>query len=357
MKRDRFKFTLCAKMLLAIWVLCVLLTVSGCLNRTDEDIPRYTRFSYEFFGVFDTHVSILAFAESEDDFSIFSRFVYERMNELHRLYSIFDDYEDVVNIKTINDNAGESVVVCRDVFDLIEFAVSWHNNTNGAFNIALGPVTQVWREYRARYQFMPEGHASLPDMDYLESLRHLTDINGIILNREEMTVKLAEPGMSLDVGSVAKSFAVQRVITEARLLSFPVDNFLIDAGRHIRTFGTHQERESGLWHVDVVNPFNPSVPLEEFRLPGGWSVDTSGNYQRYFIYEGQIMGHVISPFTLMPVYQFTSVTVVANSSPVADVLSTALNVVTHQAGIDMAEIRARNVIWLLPDGATRHFPF
>jgi len=340
----------------AAFFIAVVLLV-GCTSGEEETEQRYERFTYEFFGVFDTYISILAFAECEDDFANFSRFVYSRMNELHQLYSIFNEYEGMNNIKTINDNAGESVVVCNDIFDLIEFAINWYHNTGGAFNIALGPVTQVWREYRERYQFAIDGQTNLPDMEYLESLRHLTDIGGVVLNRAEMTVMLTEQGMSLDVGSVAKGFAVQRVIIEARLLNFPVNHFLIDAGGHVRVFGTHQQRQSGLWHIEVLNPYDPNEPLETFRLPGGWSVDTSGNYQRYFVYEGNVLGHVISPFTLKPAQGFTSVTVVANNSAVADVLSTALNVVTHQAGIDMARIRARNVVWLLPGGGTRFYPY
>jgi thiamine biosynthesis lipoprotein len=340
-----------------------LILVASCSNKAAEpppptDADGYRQYVYEFFGPFDTVTQIMAFATDEADFIELRDYIVARMTELHKLYNIFEDYEGINNIKTINENAGIAPVeVSRDIIDLLEFSVMWHERTGGAFNVALGPILRVWHEYRERYAGIDGNLTSLPDMDELVKLNELTDINDVVLDIENQTVFLRKAGMSLDVGSVAKGFAVQRIITEVRIMGLAVQDFLIDAGGNVAAHGTRRLRDTGLWRVDVLNPYDDSKPLAGFEAWGGTSVVTSGNYQRYYMYGDRVMGHIISPFTLMPVDHFTSVTVVARNSGAADVLSTAMYILSHQAGLDLAELYALDVVWLLQGGGLRYYPF
>jgi thiamine biosynthesis lipoprotein len=162
--------------------------------------------------------------------------------------------------------------------------------------------------------------------------------------------------MSLDVGSVAKGFAVQRIIDEVLQSDLAVKDFIIDAGGNVGIAGTHRVRETGVWRVDVLNPLNQNAPLASFDVFGGMSVVTSGNYMRYYTHNGLVMGHIISPSTLMPADHFTAVTVVSRNSAVADVLSTAIFILPYQAGLDLAERYAIDAVWLMQDGTVRTYP-
>ena len=126
--------------------------------------------------------------------------IYDNLEEYHQLYDIYNDYKEINNLKTINDNAGiKPVQVDQRIIDLLTFSKDVYNKTNGKVNIAFGAVLQLWHDYRTEGVDNPE-EAQLPPMDELIAASEHTNIEDLIINQEAGTVYIKDPDMRLDVG-------------------------------------------------------------------------------------------------------------------------------------------------------------
>jgi FAD:protein FMN transferase len=301
----------------------VLFAVWGCTNSSQSEKTRYTG---TFFDTFDTLVQVVAYTDSEDEFDLYMEHIHQRFIELHKLYNIYVSYDGINNIKTINDNAGiKPVEVEQEIIDLILYAREMYEITGYTTNIALGPVLEIWHYYRSEAELDP-ANAALPPMDELLEAANYTDINQIIVDPEKSTVFLPDSRMSLDVGAVAKGYATELVVQE--LIALGMDSAVISPGGNIRAVGKPLDGVREKWGIGIQNP-EASIVADEERLLDvifvqDAAVVSSGDYQRYYLVDGQIMHHIIDPETLMPGNYYRAITVLADDAALADVLSTAL---------------------------------
>ncbi len=341
--------------IITIAVLSLLLLVpAGC---TPEDEGRYDRYSETIFDTFDTLTQIVAYAEDEQEFRIYFDTIHSRLQELHKLYDIYHNYEGINNIKTINDYAGISPVeVEQEIIDLILFAKLWSEKTGGSVNIALGPVLEIWHYYREEALYDPE-NAELPPMDRLQDAARYTDLDQVIVDEEEKTIYLPDPEMSLDVGAVAKGYALELAVREA--VAEGLESAIISAGGNVRMIGRPMDDERDLWGIGVQNPdaaviAGGSENLIDVIYLGEGSVDTSGDYQRYYMVDGEMFHHLIDPETLMPAKHYRAVTVAASGSGPADFISSALFLVPFEESLALAESMDNiEALWVMPDGEIR----
>ena len=177
----------------------------------------------------------MGYAENETQFDELSKKGQSRFHELNKLYDIYNDYDGINNIKTINDNAGvKPIAVRQEIIDLLIFSKEWYSKTNGTVNIALGPMLSIWHQYREEGISNPAS-ARIPDIELLKIAALKTDIAKVEIDPSNKTVFLSQPGMSLDVGAVAKGFATEIVAME--LYNSGFTSFIIDSGGNVRTVG------------------------------------------------------------------------------------------------------------------------
>ena len=332
-------------------VLLIATVLAGCDRGT-----KYQKYSSNFFGTFDTVTQVIGYTESEEEFSDYMTIIQERMTELHRLFDIYNNYEGLNNLKTINDNAGiEPVEVDETIIDLILLSKEWHDITDGKINIAIGPVIRIWSDYREEAEFDPS-NAAIPPMEDLQAAYEYTDIDKVIVDKEKSTVYLEEPEMSLDVGSVAKGYAVELIVEEIQEEGF--DSGIVNAGGNVRTFGKPLDDIRERWGIGIQNPdstiFDSSDDSSlETLFVRDESVVSSGDYQRNYMVDGKLIHHLIDPDTLMPGDYFRAVTVVTEDSGVSDILSTAIFLMPMDEGIELLEsldIEAHG-LWAMKDGS------
>jgi thiamine biosynthesis lipoprotein len=154
--------------------------------------------------------------------------------------------------------------------------------------------------------------------------------------------------MTLDVGAVAKGYAVEMV---ARSLEEQgITGYLLNVGGNVRTVGSKQDGSP--WIVGIENPADSEAePYLAYLRLSGQSLVTSGSYQRYYVVNGKRYHHIIDPDTLMPHDLYLSVSVVCKSSADGDALSTALFCMTYEEGLTLIEsIPDAEAMWVLPDG-------
>ena len=191
------------KFLSLMLAVVICLSTVGCTN-VNFGKPKYEKYSMQFFGAFDTIIQVVGYASSEAQFKEYGQYAQNRFTELHRLFDRFNTYEGMNNVRTINDNAGKTPVkVDPLIIDVIELSKEWYEKTDGAIDIAMGSVLNIWHDYMAMYSGNVEG-AALPDFEKLAKANEHTDMEDIIIDNAASTVFISEEEMCIDLGAVAK---------------------------------------------------------------------------------------------------------------------------------------------------------
>ena len=332
------------KRFIIFWLLVLLPLTSGCAKQK-------TRYQAEFLGVFDTVTTIVGYSDSKAEFTATVGRIKDKLTEFHRLYDIYHNYEGVNNIKTINDNAGKAPVkVDKELLSLLLFAKKRYYATDGKTNIALGAVLRIWHDYREKGISDPP-EAELPPRKLLEQAARHTNIADLMIDTKAATVYLADPGMSLDVGAVAKGYATER--TARYLEGEGVSSLLLDVGGNVRAIGG-KPGKNGMepWNIGIKNPDKESKDPELCNvLITGYSVVSSGSYERYYTVNGTRYNHIIDPGTLMPASHFTDVTILCRDSGIADALSTAVFIMPLEMGLKYVEsLNGVAAMWVMGNG-------
>ena len=314
------------------------------------------RYEASFLQLFDTVTQIVGYAESEKAFTEYSKEIYDCLNEYNQLYDIYNDYEGVNNIKTINDNAGITPVkVDKKIMDLLLFSKRMYELTDGKLNIAYGSVLSLWHEHREA-GLNDSQNATLPNLEELTLLAQHTDINKLIIDEDESTVYLEDPEMSLDVGAIAKGYAVEKTALTMEKAGFK--NGMISVGGNVRTIGNKFDDKGNKtpWNVGIQNPDLESEQQTIHILNlADCSLVTSGIYERYYTVDGEIYHHIIDPETLMPAKYFVSVTIACQDSGFADALSTAVFNMPFEEGLKLIEsLDGVEAMWIPYDGPYKY---
>jgi thiamine biosynthesis lipoprotein len=185
-------------------------------------------------------------------------------------------------------------------------------------------------------------------MEKLQEAAEHTSIEHLVIDEENSTVTLTDPKMKLDVGAIAKGYAVEMV---ARSLEEKgITGYVLNVGGNVRTVGT--KADGSPWTAGVENPAeDEDAPYLAYLALDSRSLVTSGSYQRYYVVDGKRYHHIIDPATLMPSEGFVSVSIVCPSSAQGDALSTALFCMTVEEGQALIEsLPDTEAMWVLADG-------
>jgi len=312
---------------------------------------KYSRYEAEFLQLFDTLTKIVAYTDSKEEFSKHVQLIYDNLKAYHELYDIYNDYEGINNIKTINDNAGKQPVkVDKRIIDLLLFAREYYEKTDGKVNVAYGAVLRIWHDYREAGIEDPE-NAQLPPIEKLKAAAEHTDINKVIIDEENSTVYLSDPEMSLDVGAIAKGYAVEQVARIAFENGFT--SGLISVGGNVRAIG-RKAVNNAPWNVGIQNPVKCEPDLHVVNLVD-LSLVTSGTYERYYTVDGVNYHHIIDPDTMYPADYFTAVTILCKDSGIADALSTSVFNMPFEKGRDIIEkLPDTEALWVMKDGTLKY---
>jgi len=338
------------KKTVAACLAAMLLFAFGC-SRKEE--PK--RYQAEFLTLFNTVTRVVGYANSEEEFRALAQTIRDRLTEYHQLYDIYNSYDGVNNLKTVNDNAGiRPVLVDQRVIDMLEFAKEQYEATGGRVNVAFGAVLSIWHDYREAGIDDPES-AQLPPMELLEEANRHTNIDDVVIDREASTVYLKDPRMRLDCGAIAKGYATEQVAQYLESRGF--QSLLLSVGGNIRAIGKKAVPDGegeARWTIGIQNPEKSSERTELMAvLIDGLSVVSSGNYERYYTVNGTRYHHIIDPETLFPSACFNQVTILCGDSGLGDALSTAVfNMPLEEGRAYIDSLAGTEALWVLKDGTT-----
>lgn len=340
------------KKLIAV-LLIIILLVSFLTSCQSEPETEYTKYTESFFDTFNTLTRVIAYTETEEEFISYVERIHTRLQELHKYFDIYNSYEGINNVKTINDNAGiKPVKVDQEIIDFILFSKDWYDRTEGETNIAMGSVLKIWHDYREAGLDDPQ-NAKIPPMEELIDAEKYTDINEVIVDTENNTVFLTDERMSLDVGAIAKGYATEIVAKE--IMEAGLQSGIISTGGNIRVLGKPLDGVRKRWGIGIQNPDKSIITDESNVLDivflNNSSVVSSGDYQRYYVVDGKTMHHLIDPDTLMPGDFYRAVTVITEDAGVADLMSTSAFLMPYEESRALVDsIDGVEAIWVMPDG-------
>ena len=237
----------------------------------------------------------------------------------------------------------QPVAVSPDLFTLLSASQQLAGETQGAFDVTMGPLTRLWREARRDDR--------LPLLQEVREAQRLTGHNKLVLNPRRQTVRCLQAGMRLDLGGIAKGYAADQALQVLRRCGMP--HALIAASGDI-VVGEAPPGERA-WTVHV----QPQPWCQETLLLRNAAVSTAGDREQFIESGGKRYAHIIDPRTGQGTVGKPGVSVVAPTGCEADGIDTALVVMDPQRGRKWME-RKRNVeaVFAWPDGrrmATRGF--
>lgn len=287
----------------------------------------------------------------EKDSAVDSELVFFQIENTLAYYNKTTDkykaYDGIVNINTINANPTATHTVDEQLFEVIKFTLDHQGEVNNLFNAALGPVLQIWHDYRENCNNY--GTCEVPLMDDLLAKKQYTNPADITLDEVNHTITMKEH-MSLDLGGVSKGFISGKIIDY--LDSLEIHGYLLNNGEsNISIGGDHPTRENGQFLLAVTDPEFIKPYYATIYLSDGDQLVTSGDYQQYYTANGEYFHHIIHNDTLMPERYNRSVSIITSDPALADLYSTAIFLMTVEEGKTFVNaIDGLEAIWYDIDG-------
>ncbi len=312
--------------------------LSFSLCSCERQITPKNRVFYQYF---DTVCTVYDYTGlSTADFDALCEDVEAKMKKFHQYLDIYNDYNGVVNLKSINDTSGK-IKVDEELFDFLKFSKEMHTLTNGEVNIAFGSVLSIWHDYRK------EGVA-VPDISILEDANLHTDIENLALYDDELAVERLDEKMMLDAGAIGKGYACQMIGEYVR--ERYGEGFVLDFGGNLKAVGSKPSGDGWSSGVRNPNPYSQEPYVYTFEISNASAV-TSGSYERFYTVGGQSYHHIIDKDTLMPKNTYTSVTVITESSALADALTTAFfNMEKEEIERTLSSLENTSAVLVYPGG-------
>lgn len=244
--------------------------------------------------------------------------VFDEIDQLDRQMS---NYKPESELSAINrDAAQRPVTVSPELFGLLEYSLRASRESGGDFDITVGPLMKLWGFFR--------GEGRLPGAPEIIAVQERIGYQHVQLDAERRTIRFDAPGVELDLGGIAKGYAVDRAADIMRNDGVPAA-LISSGGSSIYALGS-PPGEHG-WKVTVRDPFHADQPANVLRLQN-FALSTSGNYEKFFKINGKIYCHIMDPHTGWPVQNMLST---VGAAPTG-VETEALTKIFFVGGVDKA---------------------
>ena len=293
----------------------ILILGVGCGNNVQNKSEPLSRTEF----LMDTVMTVRIY--DKQDKKILDK-VFDRLEEIEARMSLTVETSD---INKINSNAGiEAVQVNPDTYEVIERAQYFSEISNGSYDTTVGKLVGLWDVKSGEKE-----RDSIPSETEIEAAKDLVNYKALEL-LEDNKIYLKEAGMKIALGSIAKGYAADEV--RRILIENNVEKAIIDLGGNLFI---HGEKAQGTnWKIGIQDPFMPTGSYAGIVEVSDISVVTSGDYERYFHYQGKKYNHIIDPHTGYPADKdLTGISILSNSSMDCDALATAVFVMGLDEGM------------------------
>ena len=294
--------------------------------------------SKAYRAIMGTSIEVEAFGGTADTRAAAIDEAFGAFAEVDRLMS---NYRDDSELALINrDAARQPVRISDPMMSVLQAAQKVSAQSGGSFDVTIGPLVRLWGFHDKK--------PHQPTAEEFAAVRPLIDYRNLVLDAAAHTARFTRPGVELDLGGIAKGFAVE--IAANVLRRHGLSGF-IDAGGNQYLLGTPPGK--AMWTVGVKDPDQPDRLLGEITTTET-SVSTSADYATFVTINGRKYGHILDPHTLQPSAAALSVTLLSRDGTMADALSKAVFILGPTAGLallDSVPGMSGLVAYRKPDGS------
>jgi len=291
----------------------------------------YVKYEKNYFYL-DTYINVRIYSnKSEEEVNnVFDEIDY-LYSEYHKLTDKYNKYDGIINVYYLNEilKDNEEIEIDTRLSKLIDIGIEYYDKTEGYLNIASSNLIDIWKGY----------------IDKEEGVPSIDELNNANINIKDIelvgNIYKKNNGIKIDLGAYAKGYITELVGNYLEELE--IDRYLIDAGGNIKV-GNNYKKDN--YVIGIQNPINTNQIFTKLSV-NNVSIVTSGDYQRYYEYDGVRYNHIINPFTRMPSTNFKSVTVISEDSFLADIYSTYLFLIDLEKGKEIVNNNDISIIWYI----------
>lgn len=279
----------------------------------------------------DTYISVEVYASNPSKAN-------DALKVVETLYKDFDSltnrYDKNSQVYFIKNNQKDDMYLTIDnrLYTMLEYGKTMYLDTNGLLNINIGNAVDLWKSYR-------DAGTGVPSDEELTSIGS-TSIDDIVLKDG----KILNNHPNIDLGSITKGYVTE--LAGQYLESINIKKYMINAGGTVKV-GKGYKKD--YYNVGIESPEKDGTIFDVVKI-NNKSVSTSGSYERFYEYDGQLYHHIIDPNTYLTPNYMKSVTVICNDAALADSLSTALFLMTPEEGVDfIKKYDDVEAIWYVDD--------
>ncbi len=243
--------------------------------------------------------------------------------EITRIEKLISSWDPNSQTSEIIRQAGvQPVKVDKELFDLISRALQISKITDGAFDISYASMDRIWK--------FDGSMTEMPNAEIVALAASKINYKNILHNAGDQTVFLKEKGMKIGFGAIGKGYAAQKAKELMRQMG--IENGVVNASGDLIAWG--KDVNNQIFKVGIADPQNKEKMLSWLNIEDA-AVVTSGDYERFVMFEGIRYAHIIDPRTGYPTTGIKSVTIITANPELADAISTSVFVLGEQKGLQL----------------------
>lgn len=321
----------------ALLLVCTTALLFSCAPAKDK-LYKETRSSM---------YTIVSITVSSDSKSKAKEAINNAFKELDRLEKMLNFYSDKSEVSKINKFASERPVkVSKETIEIISKAIYVSDKTNGAFDITMSPVIQLW-DFKNK---------TIPNHKTIEDRLKLVGYNYISIDQTKSEVSFKKKGLQINLGGILKGYAADRAVNI--LKKHGIKSGIVAIAGDIKTFGKRPNGEP--WRIGIQNPRAAEQPLKPLKNAmdeivatielSDMSISTSGDYERFFEKDGVRYHHLLSPQTGYPAKGLQSVSIITQDCVFTDAFATGIFIAGLQKGMEILKENGLDGVIIDKDG-------
>lgn len=313
------------KIFFQMFLLIPLLISGGCRKSDIRDIPMSASYEFRTMGT-TMHITLYSTTMNKQELEKCTEKAFNEVKRVEKLMNLWDKDSEINRINY--SKTGEWVVVDKATFEVIEKAIKASEITEGAFDITVNPLVNIWG-FGSRSKEIHE----IPTEDEILTALAKTGYKKISVDKEKTAVSFTQDGVKIDLAGIAKGYGVDVAINALRECG--VRQAMVEIGGEVRVLGRNKDGRK--WRVGIRHPLKENELLGVIEMEDE-SVATSGDYENYFEIGGVRYSHIINPLTGKPTTSgIASVTIMSRECADADALATGLMVLPFDKGCELLE--------------------
>jgi thiamine biosynthesis lipoprotein len=249
---------------------------------------------------------------------------FERIKQLNDVMSDYDADSELSRLSRTS-GSGRAVKVSDDLWRVLGRAQALSRQSDGAFDVTVGPVVNLWRKARREKK--------MPDPVLLAEARGAVGYQFVRLNPKEQSVQLLKPNMRLDLGAIAKGYAIDEALKVLRERG--IKSALVSGSGNMAVSAPPPDKRG--WRIAIAPLDVPNAAPTCYVLLSHRALATSGDVFQHLEINGQRFSHIVDPRTGIGLTDHSLVTVIAFDCMTADSLATAVSVLGPRAGLRLIE--------------------